>query len=112
MMQLDLNLRRSSRERGHAAAKLCADKADRVRAQWTRTALQAVRCFLMTIGTNSFLTEDVRDYASAQGVDDPHDGRAWGHVMQRAKREGIAVPIGYAAAKSSNGSPKVLWRRA
>ena len=55
-----------------------------------------------------FLAEEVRNFAT--GLDLPPDGRAWGVVFRSAAREGLIVKAGYAPAKSSNLSPKVLWR--
>lgn len=42
----------------------------------------------------------------------PHDLRAIGGVVSRAIREGIIVPVCYAPAASSHGSPKRTYRRA
>lgn len=58
---------------------------------------------------DDFLAEHVRDFAA--GLESPPDGRAWGHVMRAASREGLIRNVGYAPARSSNLSPKVLWRR-
>lgn len=57
----------------------------------------------------TFLAEDIREYAEAHGFDRPPDGRAWGVVFQSAAREGLIRKAGYAPARSSNLSPKVLW---
>ena len=56
-----------------------------------------------------FLTEDVRAMAEADGFASAPDGRAWGAVMRAAARKGIVIANGYAPAKSSNCSAKVLW---
>lgn len=56
-----------------------------------------------------FLTEDVRNSLS----DDfplPPDNRAWGGVAQMASRMKITEKDGYRLAKSSNLSPKPLWK--
>ena len=49
--------------------------------------------------------------AEAWGLSPPPDGRAWGHVMARARSRGLIVAVGYGPAASSNGSPKVLWAK-
>jgi hypothetical protein len=54
------------------------------------------------------LAENVRNWASDK-LPDPPDGRAWGAVMQRARRAGYIRKVGYREAQSSNLSPKVLW---
>lgn len=58
-----------------------------------------------------FLIEDVR--ASAAGyVPEPPELRAWGAVINKAARRGLIRKVGYKLAKSSNCSPKCLWRAA
>jgi hypothetical protein len=57
-----------------------------------------------------FLGEDVRDALDAQGVT-VHDRRALGPVIRREATAGVIENIGFAAARTSNLSPKVLWRR-
>lgn len=57
-----------------------------------------------------FLTEQVREFCEAEKcVDPPANARAWGSIMQAAMRNGLIEKIGYAPARSSNLSPKVLW---
>jgi hypothetical protein len=79
---------------------------------WTDRALAYVVRFLEGRGDRTFLTEDVRAFAESCGLAYPPDGRAWGAVTQKASRRGIIDKVGYAPAKSSNLSPKVLWRAA
>lgn len=57
-----------------------------------------------------FLTEDFRSWAHAHGLELPHDGRAFGPVLQRAARDGLIARAGFAPASSSNRSPKPLWQ--
>lgn len=59
---------------------------------------------------HTFLAEEVREYASRQGFPEPHDPRAWGLAAKQAMRQGAVTTVGFASAKSSNGSPKALWR--
>lgn len=101
-----------AREHGHDAARASAKHADRVESQWSITALQAVRTFATVKGSGcTFLAEEARAWAEdVRGVSPPPDGRAWGHVILKARAEGLIASAGYAPAKSSNGSPKVLWR--
>lgn len=101
-----------ARARGHARAKDAADHADRRRHRWTDTAVAFVGLYIAKRCPAGFLAEDVRRAAEAWGLADPPDGRAWGHVMKRAEREGLIVADGYGSAASSNGSPKVRWRKA
>lgn len=99
----------SPSEKGHAAAKASADRADREIDEWTKRAFALFREYAI-LSAAPFLTETVRQHAEVYGLPKPPDSRAWGHIAQAAKRAGIVVPVGFSAAQSSNGSPKVLWK--
>lgn len=101
---------REARARGHAAAQSAAERADQHVDDWTPRALQMLVAFARD-ARGDFLIEDARAYAEARDLPAPTDERAWGHVAQRAKRAGLIEPVGFAASRSSNGSPKTLWRR-
>ena len=106
-MQQDLF---SASEKGHAAAKASADRADRESADWTKKATILFQEYA-SLALGPFLTEEARQYAERNGLTSPPDGRAWGHVAKAAQRAGITVSAGFGSAKSSNGSAKVLWRK-
>jgi hypothetical protein len=106
-MQQDLF---SPSEKGHAAAKAAADRADRHIDEWTAKAVALFAEFARQ-ATQPFLTEEARQYAESHGLSEPPDGRAWGHVAKRCQKAGLTVSAGFGAAKSSNGSPKVLWTK-
>jgi hypothetical protein len=55
----------------------------------------------------TFLIEEVREQPGAPIA--PNE-RAWGQVVRRAVAEGLIMKVGYAPARSSNLSPKCLWR--
>lgn len=57
-----------------------------------------------------FLAEDVRENAYRYGLIDPEDPRLWGQAARRALKDGGVVRAGFASARTSNGSPKVLWK--
>lgn len=96
---------------GHAAAKASADRANKEIPLWTVKAEAHFRHFAEMV-KRPFLTEEARKHAEELGLPSPPDGRAWGHVAKAAQRNGIVVSAGFAAAQSSNGSPKVLWKAA
>lgn len=75
--------------------------------EWRERALGYVK--LHALCTRQFLTEHVRNMATLDGLEAPPDGRAWGSVMQVAARQKVIVRKGFAPARSSNMSPKVLW---
>jgi len=78
---------------------------------WRARAIGYIREFA-AYAREPFLAEDVREFAESSGLQEPTNAKAWGPVMQAAMRDGIIRPVGYAPARSSNGSPKVLWRAA
>lgn len=82
-----------------------ASRAHRHAPGWEDDAVEAVRRFALTHET--FIAEDAR---ATIAIPDGVDGRAFGAVMQRARREGLIRADGYAPANSSNRSPKVRWR--
>jgi hypothetical protein len=106
-MQQDLF---SASEKGHAAAKAAAARADREIDDWTKKAV-ALFAEYASQAFAPFLTEEARQYAESHGLSTPPDGRAWGHVAKNCQRAGVVTSAGFGAAKSSNGSAKVLWRK-
>ncbi len=76
--------------------------------QWRGAALDVVRQYAKN--HTVFLTEDVREFAQKQGMAPPPNEKAWGPVMLAAAREGVIVSCGTGRARSSNNSPKVLWK--
>jgi hypothetical protein len=106
-MQQDLF---SASEKGHAAAKAAAARADREIDDWTKKAV-ALFAEYASKAPSPFLTEEARQYAESHGLSVPPDGRAWGHVAKNCQRAGVVISAGFGAAKSSNGSAKVLWKR-
>jgi hypothetical protein len=103
MTQLDLDFVKTRRDDGIARA------AEHSGVLWQDMALDAVRQYAAS--HEQFLTEDARiDARQSLALPEPTDGRAWGAVMQRARREKIIERIGYKPAKSSNLSPKPLWK--
>jgi hypothetical protein len=106
-MQQDLF---SASEKGHAAAKAAAARADREIDDWTKKAV-ALFAEYASKAPSPFLTEEARQYAESHGLSVPPDGRAWGHVAKNCQRAGVVTSAGFGAAKSSNGSAKVLWRK-
>jgi hypothetical protein len=87
---------------------LAASHADREVENWTEQAAQLFSLYA-AMHPEGFLTEDVRLWASKLGFPPPPDGRAWGYIARKAAVAGRIKSMGYAKAKSSNNSPKVLW---
>lgn len=90
----DDGIKRASRDRDWQIAAYCLLQ------QWVA---------MHRVCKRSFLTEAFRAWAEGKGLSPPHDGRAYGGVVQKAVKDGLVMKAGYAPAKSSNLSPKVLW---
>lgn len=102
-MTLSTAIAEAKRDDGMARA---IEHAESDQPGWAGIALDFLRGYArMHV---DFLAEDVVA-AAAMLVPDPPDGRAWGYVFRRAAREGVIQKAGYAPAKTSNLSPKVMW---
>lgn len=88
-----------------------AGAAERKHTGWTDEALRHLESYAAQC-VGSFLIEDLRDYAERHGLASPPDERAWGSVVRMASKAGSIVSVGFARARSSNNSPKTLWRAA
>jgi hypothetical protein len=108
-LPMDFEAARRARDAG---MKRAADHADRVNDGWTQTAYANIVMLCRAHKLDApILAEDIRELAYAQGLPrPPRDGRAWGSVFSRARRAGIISIVGHAKAKSSNLSPKPLWK--
>lgn len=90
---------------------LSEDKANRDAPGWSEDALHGVELYCLANPGKEFLAEEAREWAEAMELVDPaKNERAWGAVLRRAAKLQIIRKVGYAPAKSSNLSPKVLWR--
>jgi len=61
----------------------------------------------IAVQVKPFLVEDI-----TQGLPKAHDARAIGGVIRRLAKQGVIRKCGYAPARTSHMSPKVLWSRA
>lgn len=84
----------------------------RVDPRWLRLAAAWVLAWACrTHGDRStWLMEEARAAYEDAGLPPPGDGRWWGEVSRTLNREGRIESCGFGRAKSSNLSPKVLWR--
>jgi hypothetical protein len=86
--------------------------AESVSPHWNEEADRALRVFLRTRDGGFLAEEFVHWTRGNRDIAQPPDGRAWGAVVNRAARAGLIRKLGYAAANTSNRSPKCLWVRA
>jgi hypothetical protein len=92
-------------------AEPAAAHAERVSPGWRDEALEHVRRYAKAHHT--FLIEDVRFAAEADGFPAPPSERAWGAIAIRAKREGVITNDGHGMTKNrgtSNATLVTRWR--
>ena len=60
-----------------------------------------------------FMAEDVRNWAHAMGLPQPHSARAWGAVISKAAKDGAIVFAGYGKTANPNAhrTPAAVWRK-
>lgn len=75
---------------------------------WKERALAYVREYAAS--HQHMMCEHCRIFAELDGLERPHDERAWGGIMRTAAHRGIIQADGYAPAVSSNLSPKRYWK--
>ena len=107
MNQLDMVAAMERRDDGIARAARGAGN------EWTRSAARYIAMFAGAVACGeAFLIEDVALRWRNDGREAPKDGRAWGAAARLARQGGYITRVGYGPAKTSNCSPKVLWKRA
>lgn len=101
----------AAQERAVVGIERSASHANRVESEWTGQALGLLRRFVRERRREPFLMETARHWAENHGgLPHPPDARAWGSVTRAAAHRHLIEKCGAAAASSSNGSPKHLWR--
>jgi hypothetical protein len=90
---------------GHASAEIAASNAG---SEWVRIALDAFLAYAKTHPT--LTTEQVRE--AFPDLPLPHDKRAWGGVVRRAKSEGVVEFMDWVRADSHtvHGMVVTLWK--
>lgn len=80
---------------------------------WSEMALDALKSFISIYPSREFQTEDVRQWAHAHGLPDAN-GRAWGAVVLKAKREGLirSIGIGPVSNKTAHCAFAARWVKA
>jgi len=91
------------------------EHAERVEPTWAQQAAEHLSDWLCEGGglDNYFMCEEVRRWAEARGLPKPPDPRAWGGVMQRARRAGVIVKCGYTESHTpaAHLRPTQVWSR-
>jgi hypothetical protein len=99
-------LMRLSEQLADEGAEIAASKAGE---EWADHAFSA----LMHYPRESFMTEELRTWAHARGLPHPPDGRAWGAVINRARRAGYIESGGYRKTVQpvSHARPASVWKK-
>lgn len=77
--------------------------------EWTDEAARRIVRYAFRVAPSPFLIEDVKAYFDHE-LGSPSDPRNWGGAAHKARAWGSLRRVGYAAATTSNRSPKVLWQ--
>jgi len=83
--------------------------AERVENGWKDAALM----FIMMYPGNTFMVEEVRRYAYNNGLPKPPHERAWGKVINEAKKKRFVKHLRYAAVSNpkAHKTPASVWGR-
>ena len=100
-----------AKARADLGIERAAAKTHRVDPAWIEEAIGDLRAALhFNVLPFNFTIEDARFHC--RDLPPGCDGRVWGHITRQAVKLGIIEATGqYAPAASSNGSPKMLYRR-
>lgn len=110
--QPELNFQEAEilRDNGIAAAR---EGADFKIPNWSDQASDMLSRFLVMHPNRPFKAENVREWATLEGLPQPPHQRAWGAIIRKAAKEGLIEFCGY--AKTSNPrahcTPAGLWRK-
>ena len=105
--------RQTAEAKRDTGMELAEDKANRGAPFWSTRALMAIEKYCLAHPGEKFLGEDVREWAEGKRlVSVPENEKAWGSVFRTAAQLKIIRKVGSAPARSSNMSPKCLWREA
>lgn len=102
-----LSLSERNKEEGMQAA---VNHADAKIERWSDKASKMLGQFIL-FRHEEFLAEDVRNWATLNGLPHPPNERAWGAVIRRASIAGIIKFAGYAKTVNpkSHRTPAALW---
>ena len=108
-----MNTTQQAEARRDSGMALSEENANRHKQRWSEDAEAALLRYCLAHRGQDFLTEQVREWSEFLDlVDAPFNAKAWGGVMRRSAANGVIRKVGYAPSRSSNLSPKVLWRSA
>ena len=85
------------------------EHADAVVDDWSERALE----MLVNYPEQSFMAEDLREWAYKQGLPHPPSERAWGGIIGKARNKGLIMHGGFASVKNQKAhcTPASIWLR-
>jgi hypothetical protein len=87
--------------------------ANRMFEGWAEDAYDQLKLFCQSrCNGETFLAEDIREFAGLNGLPVPPSKRAWGSVLRRAAFDRLIERVGYQKTKnpSAHRTPATLWR--
>ena len=103
---------RSARKLGQEAMERAEAKANEHVADFSARALAHIQTVARSLGPDGRVRgEDLVNGAKVAGIR-PHDDRAFGAVFQKAVREGLIVPVGFAPGSKAMARPVGACMRA
>lgn len=94
-------------------AQRALDHANQASKGWGERALGFVDAYALN-HEGTFMAEDVRHEAYAQGFEKPAEERAWGGIMLKAAKSGKIIRVGFGRSRAKNvhANPATVWRGA
>jgi hypothetical protein len=89
--------------------KTAAGHAERIEPSWSKRALS----FIMEYSEQTFMVEEVREWAYRCGLPRPPNERAWGGVVSKARKEGLIRHVGFRSVTNpkAHRTPASVWRK-
>lgn len=81
------------REARDDGIRRAADHADAVIPQWSERAFAMLLLFLKA-NRRPFITPEVREWSTENGLPEPPTAYAWGAVLVRARKSGLIIKAG------------------
>jgi hypothetical protein len=106
--QPELNFDKAKENADHGIAS-ASSHAEREYVAWVTRAVG----FIKSYPSDTFMVEQVRQYATANGLEEPPSLRAWGAVIREARKEKIVKHAGYGNTTNpkAHRTPASVWQK-
>jgi hypothetical protein len=96
--------------KGRELAGVCLENTRKEVADWPEQAYEALRQCVVYWRSQKFTSESLVEYCYRNGLEKPHDDRAWGAIFQKAARAGLIRKSTDTYQRSKgHGSPAFYW---